>query len=204
MAVITISRQFGAGGRTLGRMIGKKLDYRFLDDLILQEIANTAQVSKNMVISMERTAGSMLSKMISGLLSSDYIDRLMGDGKGYMDEEVYVQTLYEVMQKLASEGNVILTGRGGQYILEDFKGVIHLLLVADKKDRIKFMQRHYELSDAKAAAAVLSGERRRTNLYKKIGKKDYNDPSHYHLVLNMSRISLEKAVDLVCDLVSEI
>jgi len=38
MAVITISRQFGAGGRTLGRMIGKKLNYRFLDDLILQEI----------------------------------------------------------------------------------------------------------------------------------------------------------------------
>ena len=201
MAVITISRQFGAGGRTLGRMIGKKLNYRFLDDLILQEIANQAQVSKNMVISMERTAGSMLSKMISGLLSSDYIDRLMGEGKGYMDEEVYVQTLYEVMRKLATEGNVILTGRGGQYILEDFEGAFHILLVANKDDRIKFMQRHYNLSDAKAEAAVLSGERRRTNLYKKFGKKDYNDPIHYHLSLNMSRISLEKAVDLICNLV---
>jgi len=201
MAVITISRQFGAGGRTLGRMIGKKLNYRFLDDLILQEIANKAQVSKKMVISMERTAGSMLSKMISGLLSSDYIDRLMGDGKGYMDEEVYVQTLYDVMQKLASEDNVILTGRGGQYILEDFEGAFHFLLVADKKDRVEFMQRHYNLSDIKAEAAVLSGERRRINLYKKFGKKDYNEPNHYHLVINMSRVSLEKAVDMVCDLV---
>jgi len=203
MAVITISRQFGAGGRTLGRMIGKKLNYRFLDDLILQEIANKAQVSKKMVISMERTAGSMLSKMISGLLSSDYIDRLMGDGKGYMDEEVYVQTLYDVMQKLASEDNVILTGRGGQYILEDFEGAFHFLLVADKKDRVEFMQRHYNLSDIKAEAAVLSGERRRINLYKKFGKKDYNEPNHYHLVINMSRVSLEKAVDMVCDLVEE-
>ncbi len=201
MAVITISRQFGAGGRTLGRMVGKKLNYRFLDDLILQEIANQAKVSKKMVISMERTAGSMLSKMISGLLSSDYIDRLMGDGKGYMDEEVYVQTLYDVMLKLASEDNVILTGRGGQYILEDFEGAYHILLVANKKDRIEFMQKHYELSDAKAKAAVDSGERRRTNLYKKFGKKDYNEPIHYDLVLNMSRISLEKGVDLVCSLV---
>lgn len=201
MAVITISRQFGAGGRTLGRMIGKKLNYRFWDDLILQEIANQAKVSKKMVISMERTAGSMLSKMISGLLSSDYIDRLMGDGKGYMDEEVYVQTLYDVMLKLATEDNVILTGRGGQYILEDFEGAFHILLVANKKDRIEFMQRHYELSDAKANAAVSSGEKRRTNLYKKFGKKDYNEPIHYDLVLNMSRISLEKGVDLVCNLV---
>jgi cytidylate kinase len=200
MAVITISRQFGAGGRTLGRMIGKKLNYRFLDDLILQEIANQAKVSKKMVISMERTAGSMLSKMISGLLSSDYIDRLMGDGKGYMDEEVYVQTLYDVMLKLATEDNVILTGRGGQYILENFENAFHILLVANKDDRVKFMQKHYELSDAKAKAAVASGEKRRTNLYKKFGKKDYNEPIHYHLVLNMSRISLEKGVDLVCNL----
>jgi cytidylate kinase len=201
MAVITISRQFGAGGRTLGQLIGKKLNYRVLDDHILQEIANKAQVSKNMVISMERTAGSMLSKMISGLLSRDYIDRLMGEGKGYMDEEVYVQTLYDVMLKLASEGNVILTGRGGQYILEDFEGAVHILLVANKKDRIKFMQRHYNLSDAKAETAVLDGERRRTNLYKKFGKKDYNEPNHYHLVLNMSHVSLEKGADVVCHLV---
>ncbi len=203
MAVITISRQFGAGGRTLGRMVGKKLDYRFLDDLILQEIANQAKVSKKMVISMERTAGSMLSKMISGLLSSDYIDRLMGEGKGYMDEEVYVQTLYDVMLKLASEDNVILTGRGGQYFLEEFEGAFHILLVANKQDRIEFMQRHYNLSDAKAQAAVLNGERRRVNLYKKFGKKDYNEPNHYHLVINMSWISLEKAVDLVCSLLDK-
>ncbi len=201
MAVITISRQFGAGGRTLGRMVGKKLDYRFLDDLILQEIAKEAKVSKKMVISMERTAGSMLSKMISGLLSSEYIDRLMGESKGYMDEEVYIQTLYDVMLKLASEDNVILTGRGGQYILEEYEGAFHILLVANKQDRIEFMQRHYNLSDAKAQAAVLNGERRRTNLYKKFGKKDYNDPIHYDLVLNMSRISLEKGVDMVCNLV---
>jgi len=201
MAVITISRQFGAGGRTLGRMIGKKLNYRFLDDLILQEIANQAKVSKKMVISMERTAGSMLSKMISGLLSSDYIDRMMGEGKGYMDEEVYVQVLYDVMKKLASEDNVILTGRGGQYILEEFEDAYHILLVANKEDRVKFMQKHYELSDAKAKTAVASGEKRRVNLYKKFGKKDYNEPIHYHLVLNMSRISFENAVKIVCNLV---
>ena len=62
MAVITISRQFGAGGRTLGRMIGKKLNYRVWDDLILQEIANQAKVSKKMVISMYtfKTTGKLL------------------------------------------------------------------------------------------------------------------------------------------------
>ena len=201
MAVITISRQFGAGGRTLGKMIADRLNYRFLDDQIIQEIAEQAKVSKDTVISMERTAGGAISRMISSLLSRDYMDRLTGEDIGYMDEEVYVQTLYDVMQKLASEGNVILTGRGGQYILKGFKEVFHLLLVASKEDRVTFMQKHYRLSDHRAQMAVSSGEKRRLNLYRKFGKEDYNDPSHYDLVLNMSRISLDKAVDLVCSLV---
>ncbi len=73
MAVITISRQFGAGGRTLGELISKRLGYRLFDDLIIREIAKHAKVSKGAVISMEKTAGSALSKIISSLISSSYI-----------------------------------------------------------------------------------------------------------------------------------
>ena len=203
MTVITISRQFGAGGKTLGAMIAEKLNYRCLDDQIIQAIAKHAKVSKNTVIFMERTAGGTLSRIISSLLSRNYMDRLTGEGRGYMDEEIYVQTLNDVMSKLAAEDNVILTGRGGQYILEDFEGAYHLLLVANKPDRIKFMRQHYKLTDSKAEAAVDSGEKRRSNLYRKFGKKDYNDPNHYHLVINMSRVSLEEAVEMVCVLVGE-
>lgn len=203
MAVITISRQFGAGGRTLGKMVSKQLDYRLFDDLIIQEIAKHAKVSKKMVISMERTAGGTLSKFISSLISSDYIDRLMGDEKGYMDEEIYVQVLHDVMVKLASEDNVVLVGRGGQYILKDFEGTCHIYMVANMADRVKFMQKHYKLSDAKAKAAVLKGEKKRANLYKKFGKRDFFDPNLYHMTLNMSRVSLEKAVAMVCDLVEK-
>lgn len=201
MAVITISRQFGAGGRTIGNMIAGKLNYRFLDDQILQEIAQHARVSKEAVISMERTAGGAISRLISTLLSRDYMERLTGENRGYMDEEVYVKTLFEVMRNLAAEDNVILVGRGGQYILENHENTYHILLVADMKDRIAFMQKHYALSDSRAKTAVLEGEKRRTNLYYKFDKQDYNEPIHYHLVLNMSRMSLEKGTELVCALV---
>ena len=201
MAVITISRQFGAGGRTLGNMVAQKIGYRFLDDQIIQEIAEHAKVTRDTVISMEKDAGGAISRMISSLLSRDYMDRLTGEGKGYLDEEVYVQALYEVMAKLASEGDVVLIGRGGQYILDKFEGAFHVLLVANFEDRVTFMQKHYKLAESKAEATVASAEKRRINLYRKFGKEDYNDPIHYHLVLNMSRVSLEKGVDLVCSLV---
>ena len=194
MSVITISRQFGAGGKTLGEMIAKELDYVFHDDLIIQEIADKAKVSTDSVISIERTAGSKLSKLISTMLSRSYIERIVGADKGYIDEKTYVELLKTIIVEFAQQDNVVLLGRGGQYVLQDFKGAYHILLVAKWEDRIKFMQQFYDFSDTKASKAVKQGDTRRSNLYKKLGREDYNQPYLYHLVLNMSRISLEQAL----------
>lgn len=201
MAVITISRQFGAGGRALGEMIAKELGYLFLDDLIIQELAEKANVSTDFVKSMERTAGGKISKFISSMLSSDYIERLIGSDRGYLDEHIYVDLLHEVIMNFAKQDNVVLVGRGGQYILHDFEGAYHLLLVAEWQDRIKFMQKFYDISDAKAEKAVKFGEARRSSLYKKFGQEDYDQPYLYHLVLNMSRLSLEQALKSVVALI---
>ncbi len=201
MAVVTISRQFGAGGRTLGEMIAKELDCLFLDDLLIQEVADQANVSTDFVKSMERTAGSTISKVISGMLSRNYMERIIGAGKGYIDEDIYVELLNKIITEFAKQDNIVFLGRGSQYILQDFKGAYHILLVARWEDRIKFMQQFYDISDAKASKAVKQGDTRRSNLYKKFGREDYDQPYLYHLVLNMSRMSLEQALRKVVVLV---
>jgi cytidylate kinase len=201
MAVITISRQFGAGGRALGEMIAKKLEYQFIDDLIIQELAEKANISTDFVKSMERTAGGTISKFTSGMLSRNYIERLVGEDKGYMDEHIYVELLHEVILEFAKMGNVVLIGRGGQYILHEFDNAYHILLVADLKSRIKFMQQFYNISDARAAKVVKRGATRRSSLFKKFGKEDYDQPHLYHLVLNMSRLSLEQVLESVVALI---
>ncbi len=203
MSVITISRQFGAGGRTLGDMIAKELDYLFLDDLIIQELAERAKVSEDFVKSMERTAGSKLSKFLSGLISSNYMERIVGAGKGYIDEKIYVELLHDIVMNFAKQDNVVLLGRGGQYILHDFNGAFHILLVAKLHDRIKFLQRFYNISDAKAQKFAKQGETRRYRLYKQFGKEDYDQPYLYHLVLNMSTLSLDQALNEVVALVKK-
>jgi cytidylate kinase len=201
VAIITISRQFGAGGRTLGEMIAKELNYLFLDDLLIQEIADKARVSTDSVISMERTAGSKLSKLFSAMLSRSYMERIIGAGKGYINEEIYVELLQEIIMEIVKQDNVVLLGRGSQYVLQEFKGAYHILLVAKWQDRIKFMQQFYDVSDAKASKAVKQGDTRRSNLYKKFGREDYDQPYLYHLVLNMSRLSLEQALRKIVVLV---
>ena len=187
----------------MGEMIAKEFDYQFLDDLIIQELAEKAQVSVDFVKSMERTAGSKLSKFLSGVFSRNYMERIVGAGRGYIDEKIYVELLHDVMMKFAKQDNVVLLGRGGQYILHDFNGAFHILLVADLQDRIKFMQRFYDIPDAKAQKAVEQGETRRYRLYKQFGKEDYDQPYLYHLVLNMSTLSLNQALKEVVVLVKK-
>ena len=201
MAVITISRQFGAGGRSLGEMIARELDYRFLDDSVIQELAKKAKVTTDAIKDMERTGGSVISKIISSMLSRDYIEGIIGEGKGYIDEEIYVELIKDVLTNFAREGNVVLLGRGGQYILKDFEGAFHVLLVSDMESRIKFMQQFYDMTDAQAEKSVRRGDDRRRNLYKKLGHTDYNSPNLYHIVLNMSRVSLDSALETIVALV---
>ena len=69
MAVITISRQYGAGGKSLGKMIANELDYTFADSDIIQQIAKEANVSPHWVESFEKEAGTKLSRVISSMPS---------------------------------------------------------------------------------------------------------------------------------------
>jgi cytidylate kinase len=201
MAVITISRQFGAGGRSMGKMVAQRLNYLFEDDAVIQEIAKKANVSKSSVKGHEQSAGSLISRILSTIVDSSYMERLSGGKVGYLDEDIYVETLTEVITEFAQRDNVVLLGRASQYILQNTENAFHLLMVAEETDRINFIQKNYNLSPVKARQTVEQGDKRRRNLYSKFAKTGYDAPTLYHMCLNMSRISIDRAVDLVCKMI---
>jgi cytidylate kinase len=203
MPVLTISRQLGAGGTKLGKLISKKTGYTFIDKEITELVAEKAKVSKNWVQSIEKEVGGTLHKFISGLVSKRYLDRILDDSKGYIDEEIYVDTLREVIAKIADQGNVGILGGGGQYVLSDREDTRHLLLIADKPDRIRFMEENYDLPPAQANNLVNDHDKRRLNVIRKYCKVDHDTPELYDLVLNMSKLSMDAACNLVVDLLNK-
>jgi cytidylate kinase len=138
MAVITISRQFGAGGITLGKMIAESMGYTFADSDILQRVAKEANVSTHWVESFEKEAGSKLSRLISSMVSKRWLDRVIGDERGYLDEQIYMDYLVLIIAQFADEGDVVILGRGSQYILNDHPDAFHILLVDEFENRVQF------------------------------------------------------------------
>jgi len=203
MAVITISRQFGAGGRTLCVRLAKKTDYLFLDEIIIYELAKKARVSLDSVRSVERSAGGFISRLLARAVSPGYIDRITGKDIGYMDENIYLDTLAVVMKELAAKDNLIILGRGGQFFLRDLENAYHFLLVADIQDRIGFIRKFYKMTDKEAEKIVADGDARRARLFSKLHKTRYDSPNLYHMVFNMSRLTLDQVVEQIYTLITD-
>ncbi|MEN8244837.1 MAG: cytidylate kinase-like family protein [Thermodesulfobacteriota bacterium] len=203
MAVITISRQYGAGGKTLGKMIANAMDYTFADSDIIQQIAKEANVSPHWVESFEKEAGTKLSRVISSMVSQRWVDRILKDERGYLDERIYLDYLVLIVAKMADEGDVVMLGRGSQYILNDHPDAFHVLLIDELQHRIAFIVDRYNVSEKQAARIVNNEDKRRLNLYRRLGKEDYDNPGLYHLVLNMNRFSLEQACTLICKMIEK-
>lgn len=202
MAVITISRQFGAGGKTIGKKVAQKLGYTFIDEDIVQLIAEKAKVSPGWVESVEKEAGGRLSRIVSRMVSKPLVDKVLKDEYGYIDEQIYIDYLVVLIAQMAEEGNVVFLDRGSQYILNDHPDAYHILLINTFDNRVKFMVERYDLTEQRATQVVKSEEKRRVNLYKKIGKQDYDHAQLYHVVINMAKVDLEEAVDTIVNMVT--
>ncbi len=200
MAVLTISRMFGAGGKTMGEMITHRLGYTFFDNELIQMVAKQAKVSTDWVEAMEKEAGGKFQKLVSTLVPKNLIEKILSTEQGYLDEEIYTDMLNHVINKIADGGNAVILGRGSQYILKDHPDTYHILLVADLDYRIQFIMDKYELTQKQAVMAVALEDKRRLNLYRKFGKVDYNQTDHYHVVFNMRQIAIEKACEMICTL----
>lgn len=197
MGVITISRQFGSGARLLGKMIAGELGYIFADSEVIEKIAEAANVSPHWVETVEREAGGKLSRVINKMVSKPLVDRVLKGERGYIDEKIYLDYLVVIIAQVAEEGNVVILGRGSQYILNDHPDAFHVLLINEFENRVKFMVENYGLSQKRAAQVVAGEDKRRKNLYQKLGKIDYDNAALYHLVLNMGKVSIQQALKVV-------
>ena len=202
MAVVTISRQFGAGGRTLGEKLCERFGFHLVDEIVIDELARKAKVSGDWLTAMEKEASSKLLGLISSIVSSGLLYRTPSAPDEEFERKKYITFLTRVMTSMANEGGYVLLGRGAQLVLKNHPKGFHVLLVADYEDRVKFMVERYSLSRSEAEKIVKEKERQRTAVASNIFKANIDDPRLYHIVLNTTRVPFDTAVDCVADLFS--
>lgn len=204
MAVLIISRQFGAGGKTLGQRLAKRLGYTYVDRDIIDWVAEEADNSVEWVDEIEQGQPARLLQVLSKMVIDNFIERRMAypEPKSYPDQ--YVTFVKKVITDTAAAGDVVILGRGAEFIIQDGPGNYKVLLVAHRADRVKFLQDKYHITQGQAGELIAKEEKERASFLAKLDPRDPNDPGLYQLCLHTSFVSMEKAERMILDLMDEL
>ena len=185
MAVITISRQYGTGGIHIGRGIAEKLGYRFI---YLDEL--TAACRKHgLEINLEHIEGRPLK----------IVERLFG-----LNRDKVRNTIQEVMKEAARAGDVVICGWGGQVLLKDHPGALHLRIVGSDESRTRHIMNSAGLPYAQANEIVKKTSRDQSLFSHFFFNVDFSDPKLYHTALNIDQTSREEIVETAAFMLEEI
>jgi cytidylate kinase len=207
MPVITVGRQFGAGGATVGHMLSERLHADFLDSNIIDEVARRLQLPKEEVEAEDEHPGSLLARLLVALGSASSEPLIPPEATAWtppnaaptFDTRKAVLTITQhVIQEAARGGNVVIVGRGGAYILRDFPGALHVFLRASEAVRMKtIMQRFNITSEDEAKRRLKQTDENWTSYIRQVYGHDRNHPAHYDMVLDTGRLGYETTIEAI-------
>ncbi len=204
MALVTISRHFGAGGQTLGEKLCDRFGFHLVDASVIDELAQKAKLSPKWLAAMEKEASSTLLSIISSIVSRGIFYKKPGAPADRDDRQKYLSFLNRIFTAMANEGDYVIVGRGAQLILKDHPRALNILLVADIESRISFLMDHYKVSRSEAESTIRAKERERAALGSRLFEADMDDVSLYHMILNTGRMPLEWVLETVSGLVTHL
>jgi cytidylate kinase len=202
MAVVTISRHFGAGGHTLGQMLCERFDFRLTDASVVDRLARNEKLSPSFLNAVEKEASSTILSMISTLVSRGIFYKHPGSPAEKDDRQKYLAFLTQIFTAMANEGGYVIVGRGAQFILKGHPKAVHVLLVADYESRVSFLMDQHKISRSEAEKTIRARERERTTLASRLFGMDIDDPSLYQVVLNTGMMPYDWVVATVSELIT--
>ena len=207
MPVITIGRQFGAGGTSVGEMLARKLHTDLLESRIIDEVAHRLQLPKEEVEAEDEQPGSLLARLLVALGSASTEPLVPPEAAAWQPpntdpafdtRKAVLEITQHVIEEAARTGNVVIVGRGGAYILRDFPGALHVFLRAAEAVRVKAIMARYDIaSEEEARKRLKRTDENWTAYIKQVYGHDRNLAAHYDMVLDTGRLGYATTVDAI-------
>ena len=192
--IITISREFGAGGRSIGREVAGKLGIAFYDrDIILKTAQETTDLTPDEIRRFEEK-----THINVGFTQSlfDYYSRPI-------DEKIWDAQI-KAIRNLAEKESCVIVGRNADYILREFDHLLRVFVYADKEWRARHLKTLMDGTDSEIEAKMNQADKARKNYCSKLTGKVYGDAHNYDLSINTGKLSFDKAVELILNTVDAV
>jgi len=182
---ITISRQRGSGGLWIAQRLSEKLGWPYYDKNIIKEIAHISGVDEKTVAFLDERDRDTFREF-ANIFSQDRA----------VSQHEYVEHLKRFIGTLGKAGRTIIVGRGANFILPP-NDALRVRLIGEPETCIRFAAREYSLDEAEVAKLLPTWDREQHTFIKRYFGEDITDPRHYDMVINITYVGLEGAVDLI-------
>ncbi len=190
--IITISREFGSGGRTVGRKVAERLGIPCYD----KEIVEKVSIESGFVKEYIEDKGEYLSA--SGKMSTLFTLHHLYSNMS--NEDIIWSAQVKVIKELAEKGPCVIVGRCADYILRERDDVVKVFIYADEASRAERIVRLYGEKTETPEKRLKEKDKKRTSYYQYYTDMKWGDPRHYDLCLNSGAIGVDKCVDIICTL----
>ena len=187
--VITISREFGSGGRTIGKKAAEKLGIPCYDAEIILEMARQTGFAPDYV----KEAGEDAP---GGFLSAAFSNRMFGP----TNEDILWEHQYRVITALAEKGSCVIVGRCADYILRDKADCLTVFIHADMKFRADRIVRVYGEREQSPEERLRDKDKRRAAYHRFYTNMKWGHAQNYHLTLDSGVLGIEKCAEIIAAL----
>lgn len=192
--VITISREFGSGGRQIGEKIAKALDVPFYDRTLIDLVAQKSGYPLDFVAENDqRVTRSMLFQIAITGSAPPWLN----GGTAITNRDTLFSAQSKVIRELASQGGCVLVGRCANYVLRDMPECLSVFISGAPQDKIKRCAAEYGIRPDAAEAEMERRDRDRANHYSRHTGEVWGEAKNYDLAVNSSRFGIEGAVEII-------
>lgn len=187
--IITISREFGSGGHTIGKMVAERLGIEIYDKDVIRKTAEESGLQEKFVKAYGEYAPTADDRFAYGFIDLDSVD----------DSPVLQlwKTRTKIITGFAESGPCVIVGSCADYILRDRDDVLTVFLYADDKTKRERIKEIYGYSDLKTRNKIKSIDVRRGIHYKYFTGREWGKAQYYDLALNRGSLGIDKCVELI-------
>ena len=203
--VITISRELGSGGRTIGRKLAAQLNVRYSDKNLIKDLMEKFNLTTYEIERIKGKKKNWLSDFIEAVAPVPNSGAFIGfepiKGNDWNNSSVKVDELIEaesqILHAIADEGSCVIAGRSGFFILKDHPNKVDIFIQAPMEQRVARVMRKQGLSEKEAREVIESVDQSRENYVKHCAGTSRYDARNYDLVLNVGEMSDDEAVTII-------
>ena len=188
--VITIAREYGSGGRYIGKLVAEKLGIKLYDKEFIAEMAEDTGLSSEYIKDNEQKR-NILDNFNNGYYS----------GLNNADELFVKES--EMIKKVANENSCVIVGRCADFILKDQKSVIKIFINNTMENKVKRVTEFYGMNAENAKKEIMRINKLRANHYKYYTENEWGKPSNYDICINSDAIGIDNSVELICSIVNK-